>query len=221
MEPKKYIVVATIGFTIDFVMRRVSDLGRENVSRIIAVSLDIGDESARKRVEGTFNVISRFLLGMNIQPGLQFIQSGKSAISSCRKILENAVSLSGNEGIVDLFLTGGSRVLVTSMLISALTLERNLAKKVQITSYGESFDTKFIMNVGQISAFISLGETHRQILEEIKKIGKEDFSPSDIIQKLGIPKSTFYKKLDELRESGLITRTNGRWVIAEGILDIL
>jgi CRISPR-associated protein Csa3 len=207
------VLVATIGFTADFVMRRLYDLGRERVSKVVAVSLDVGDESSKRRIEQAYSVLSGFLAGIGLRSGLEWIRYGSGMISSGRDVILRALGEAGEEGTVDLFLTGGPRILVTVMTLSALTLPQEEASRVFITSYGEAFDARLSLNVGTIIALINnvIGRrVESSILREIRsRAGKNGVQPSELLEALGLPRSTLYKKLRELEEAGLIRRVEG------------
>ncbi len=215
------ILVATVGFTADFVMRRLYDLGRERVTKVIAVSLDVGDESSKRRVEQAYNVLSGFLAGIGLRSELEWIRYGSGMIFSGREILIRALRSSEAEDKVDLFLTGGPRILIATMIISALTLPPDLASRVTLTSYGEAFDAKLILNVKTITSFISnvIGrKAEMLILSEIRsKGGKKGVQSSELLGSLGIPRSTLYKKLKELEEAGLIEKGREGWILSEGV----
>lgn len=212
---EKYNIVATIGFTSDFILRRVFDLGKEKVNEIIPVALET-DKDSKDRIEKTFSSIEAVIkaLGIKLHP-LEFIKLD-DGISKGREILIKA----SKEHPIDLFLTGGPRILITIMILSALTLPRYIVERVNITSYGEAFEGKLSINAGKITSFISLDEIDKKILTSLKDLEGESekgVSGLKIVKHTRIPKSTVYKKLNDLREKGLIKSINREWKLEEDI----
>ncbi|MBP1357997.1 MAG: hypothetical protein JZD40_05880 [Sulfolobus sp.] len=212
----KYTIIATIGFTSDFLLRRVFDLGKDSVNEIIPIALET-DTDSKTRIEKAFTNIENVLktVGVNIHP-LEFIKI-ENGIARAREILIRASS----DSTVDLFLTGGPRILITITIISALTLPSDLSKRIRITTYGEAFEGKFSINVGTITSFLSLDDLDRKILNTIKNFGSEKVSGLKIVKYLREPKSTVYKKLRDLEEKSLVKSTEKGWKLEDDVKKLL
>ena len=211
------VVVASVGFTTDFVMRRLYTLRGHKVSRVVAVALDAGDKRARNRVVQAYSVLSGFLRGIGVDSRLEWVSYGRGMIGEARSILARAVSESGR-GFVDLFLTGGLRILVVTLLLAALTLPESLASRVQVTSYGEAFDATLSVNAGHVRKILGLRSQELELLRRIaERSAAGPVRGTELMEVMDMPKSTIYKKLSELEDAGLITRKGEGWVIAEGL----
>ncbi|MBP1357540.1 MAG: CRISPR locus-related DNA-binding protein [Sulfolobus sp.] len=213
---EKFKIVATIGFTSDFILRRVFDLGKDKVVEVIPVALDT-DKDSRTRIEKAFINIENVLKTLDIKiHHLEFIKL-EEAIPRGREILLRAT----DEYLVDLFLTGGPRILTTIMLLSALTLPESVASKVKITSYGEAFEGKISLSADVIISYIKLEEADKKILLGIKNLGKERVSGSELISALSMSKSTVYKKLRELEGKGLVKNIDRDWGLNEDLKQVV
>jgi len=212
------ILIATIGFTIDFIARRVADLGRSRVKHVIAVGLQ-ADEQAWIRVEQAFKLLSSYLAGIGVSSELRHVAADKHLVRRLRDTLAYAAGLAGAEDVVEAFITGGPRILGLALTIAALTSSSDVRRKVKITAYGENFEATLEVPVAKVASIISLEPTARQLFFEIAQIGEAD--ARTLMTLLGLPKSTLYKKLRELESVGLIRRSNGRWIVHSDVENLI
>jgi len=203
-EPRR-VLVATIGFTADFVLRRISDEGRTAYSRVVAVALDSGDRVARQRVEATFNMLASLLRNLQIESELRFIKPEK-AVAQGKDVLNHALKHAGSNGTVEVYLTGGPRIAVAALTLAAILYEADLGApgRIMIVSYGEAFESRLHVDAATVVKLVLIsGDAQaRAILEELRRSGT--LTPQDLLKRTGMPRSTLYKKLNDLKNMGLI-----------------
>ncbi len=213
------VLVATIGFTVDFVMRRVADLGRGSVSRVIALGIHVGDEAAWRRVEQAFKLLSGYLSGLGIDSELARVRLGPGMVRSIRDALARASSLAGPDGTVEAYLTGGPRILVAATIIAAMTSTPEVRDRLRIVVYGEGFEGALNLQVGPIVEYLKLRGGEARIIEEIARLGEA--TAAQLLGVLGVKRSTLYKKLAELEARGLLRRDGRGWRVHETLEAIL
>ncbi len=213
------VVVASIGFSADLIMRRIA---RGGVRELIAVGLDAGD-NAVERVESTFNLLKVYLNSMRIPSELRIIKLRGGGepwfpIAEARNIIAEALARSGGEG-VELLLSGGPRMLVVGLLAAALSMRKDEANRIKVLVYGEGFPGRLELRLGPLASLLCLSPRDRALLELIAAGYRET---SVLLEKSGLPRSTLFKKLNELERLGLIRRDGrGLWTLDEGLERLL
>ena len=215
----RVVLVASIGFTVDFVMRRIADLGRGGVSRVIAIGLRTQDEGSWRRVEEAFNLLSHYLKSLGIESELREARVGHGMVRSLRDALARASSLAGMDGIVEVYLTGGPRILIVALTIASLTSSPSVREKLRIVVYGEGFEGSLEIPVEPLARLLTLDEDSSRILSEIARLGSVD--AKSLMQILDIKRSTLYKKLKDMTEHGLVVNDSGAWRIHRSIEEII
>jgi CRISPR locus-related DNA-binding protein len=215
----RVVLVASIGFKIDFIAKRVADLGRELVKYVIAVGLKTDDEAAWRRVEAAFKLLSSYLSGLGIGSELRSIDSRGALVRKLRDVLAYAYGLAEGNSVVEVFLTGGPRLLGLAFTIAALTLDDEIRRSVRLVAYGEAFESSLVVPVGRLASLLRLDDTSLKVLLELARAGEVD--AKTLLTLLGIPRSTLYKKLRELERAGLVERRDGRWSIHPDVVGIL
>lgn len=214
----RYVIMASMGFSADFVLRRVTDVqSLRRVDYVVAVGLDAGD-GLWSRVEQTFSILRHYLTGVGIGSELRRIRLSPRIIREARDEIVYGVSLSGDDGSLELFLTGGPRMLIVSLMVAAYMLDERLIDRVRIVSYGEGFPGSVNIGLRQLRALSLLDEKSRRILESIRS-GVSDVKR--LTEIVGLPRSTLYLKLDELRALGLIYNSRGKWFIQEDVENLV
>ena len=204
------VAAATVGFTMDFTFRRLQRLGNR-VVKLHAIALDTGDTQARKRVEATFQGIRAFLLRLNppIDSELHWV-SHRRPVAGAREAILSALRDAGGDGIVDLNLTGGPRVLVVASLLAALTVPGGLAERINVYVEGESFESSLEFNAAsarRLAAILDDEDTPEyKIIMYITGRGEEGATAAAIEAATGLSKSTVYEKLARLVKSGILER---------------
>ncbi|GAB6148789.1 hypothetical protein [Stetteria hydrogenophila] len=201
------VLVASLGFTVDFVLRRVADLGRGGVSRLLGVAL-YTDEGAWRRVEASFALLKRYLEGVGVGAELHRVTVG-GLVREARDALARAYSLAGGDGVVEVFITGGPRILGAALAVAALTSSREVRDRLVLTAYGEGFEARLEVEVGRLARLLCLDEQSQAILRELAGLGEA--RAEELRLRLGLKRSTLYKKLKDLQEAGLAESAGGRW----------
>lgn len=190
-------IVAPIGFTMDFVLRRVLALGRDHVAGVVLVSLDVGGESSRRRVESTVKSLEAILSPQGVVVEHRILRPGHDLVARARDAIARARSLSPT-GDVELYLTGGPRMLVVALLLASLTGE-----PARVVVEGEAFDAVLQVETVVIQRLQCLDEASKRILAAVMRGAT---TPKEVVAATGLPRSTVYKKLRDLEEAGLIRR---------------
>ncbi len=190
-------IVAPIGFTMDFVLRRVLALGSRRVAGVVLVSLDAGGESSKRRVESTVKSLEAILAQQGVIVEHRSLRPGHDLIPRARDAIARARSLSP-EGDVELYLTGGPRMLVVALLLASLTGE-----PARVVVEGEAFDAVLQFETSIVQRLQCLDETSKRILAAVLRGAT---TPKEVQAATGLPRSTVYKKLRDLEEAGLIRR---------------
>lgn len=209
----RYVVLASIGFSADFVLRRISDIrGVEGPSLVIAVGLDVGD-GQWDRVERTFLVLRHYLASIGLESRLLRIRLSSDIVRECRDAIIEALAKAG-QGVVELFLSGGPRLLVVSLLSAAFTLEDRYVDRVRVVSYGEGFPGSVAYRLSILRALSRLDPVEISILRAIRE---ERRRVGDLLEVLDIPRSTLYLKINKLIKMGLVRRVGSELVLQEGL----
>lgn len=210
--------MASIGFSADFVLRRITDVqSRRRVDHVLAVGLDAGD-GLWSRVEQTFSILRHYLTGVGISSELRKIRLSHRMIKDARDEIAYGVSLVGDNGILELFLSGGPRMLIVSLMTAAYSLDERLVDRIRIVSYGEGFPGSVEIGLRQLRVLSTLDSKSKRILELIRNGVNE---VKDLIKMLDMSRSTLYLKLDELRAMGLIYNSRGKWYVREELENLI
>ncbi|MCE4602528.1 MAG: CRISPR-associated CARF protein Csa3 [Desulfurococcales archaeon] len=195
-------MIATLGFGIDFIVRRLADLRGESVSRIVVVGL-YTDKSSWQRIEQTYSILAAYLTGQGIGSRLERIDLHKGGlVRQARDIIARTMAESSDD-LIELYLTGGPRILLATFYTAALTLSRVWAERIRISVYGEGFPASLTVETSVLLVLASIDEVSRRILEYIRD-GYNNVH--NLRAALGLPRSTLYKKLKDLEDLGLIVR---------------
>lgn len=209
------VLVASLGFTVDFAIRRVTDLGRGGIGRFMGVGLHTGDEDAWRRVEEAYKLLSHYLTSLGIPSELRRVRLGPSMVREARDALARAGSLAGPDGLVEVYVTGGPRVLTTALLVAALTSAPEVRDRVVVTAYGEGFRADFQLRVGPLVRLLRLDDDSRRIVDALAASG--GMRAEELREALGMKRSTLYKRLRELSLAGLVRSEEGRWRVHEDL----
>jgi CRISPR-associated protein Csa3 len=213
LNRKEYVILASIGFSADFVLRRVSDIrGVEGPSLVVAVGLDVGD-GQWERVERTFLVLKHYLASIGVNSRLVRVGLSSNIIRECKDAILEALTDAG-QGIVELFLSGGPRILLVSLLSAAFILEEKYIDRIRIVSYGEGFPGSVAFRLSVLRLLSRLDDDEIKILKAIRNGHKR---VRDLLEILDMPRSTLYLKINKLIRNGLVKRVKGDLVLQEGL----
>ncbi len=213
------VLLATLGFGIDFVVRRLRDIHAEGerVSKILAVGLWT-DEATWARIDQAYSILRSYLQSLGIDSELLRIDLGKaSLVREAVKAIAKALAVAGREEIVELYLTGGPRILLAAFYTAAL-LSPEWSDRLRVVVYGEGFQASLRVSLGVLRGLIELDQASLKILRVVKEKGG---SISTLLAETGLPRSTLYKKLGELEKRGLVVKTGrGEIDLASEIKDL-
>ena len=213
------VLVASLGFTVDFAVRRVADLGRKKVRYFIGVGLHTGDTAIWSRVEEAFKLLSHYLISLGIPSELRTVRLGRPMVREARDALARASSLAGPDGLIEVYVTGGPRILTTTLVIAALTSTPEVRDRCVITAYGEGFKANFQIHVGALAKLLSLEEESFRIVSTLARLGGA--RAEELRRILGMKRSTLYKRLKELSSMGLIRSDAGLWKVQEALEQLI
>lgn len=210
------ILVATLGFDADLVLRRIREI--RSPKRLICFALKV-DEQNFKRVESAFELIRFISEKMGFPSELKPFTAESGLIRSIKVELERLAF----QDDVELNLTGGPRILIVASLIAALLLPENIAKGIYVRIAGERFEAELKTRLTILKALTSLDNDEREILELITE--KEQATVTEIAKDINIPKSTVYKKVRKIAEKSLVElinrHTGEKYTVSRELLDLL
>lgn len=205
------ILVASFGFDIDFVVRRLSV---KKYSEIVLLAVRTEGFS---RIEKSYYALAHICATAGIECKLVPLQLS-GLIRSIYSILLEKLSRSSDTQI-DLYLTGGPRMLVISSLLASLLLPNVLAERVSIVVEGEGFDYSWSTRADKLIALLHLDRRSREVLMAVATLGKATLS--EVSNKTNIPKATAYRRLKELEEKKIICQRDELYELCEDFKYIL
>ncbi|MCE4624519.1 MAG: hypothetical protein F7C35_01460 [Desulfurococcales archaeon] len=196
-------VIASLGFGIDFIVRRLADLKDEQITKIVAVGL-YTDGTSWRRVEQTYSILTAYLRSQGIDSSLERLDIKRGRlVAQAREVIAKTLAEAGKDEIIELHLTGGPRLLLAAFYTAALTLADEWAKRLRLSVYGEGFPGSLTVEMSKLVVLIGLDKTSRRILDFIRD-GYNDIN--SLIVATSLPRSTLYKKVKDLEKLGLIVR---------------
>ncbi len=196
-------IVASLGFDVDFILRRLRD---GDVERLTCYSVK-SDDQGWSRVAKAFSLVNHYCEAVRLRCRLEGV-SLVSLISEVKSIIER--ELRDCESL-ELFLTGGPRISVVGGLVAALLLSADLMNRVNLVVEGENFAGALRFNVGVLARYMALDEASKSIVKaavEPKKI-------LEIIKITELPRATVYRKVERLVEVKLLEVVEKDMYIAE------
>ncbi|ABM80503.1 helix-turn-helix domain-containing protein [Hyperthermus butylicus] len=195
------VVVSTLGFDEKFALRA---LIAHRPRRFYAVAL-YTNEDAWRRILKAFSQLKLVASQLGVEAELVRIDyrgEGLSVLAGKIKMLLEGYAENADRLV--LVLTGGPRILVSAALVAAIALPRRLAERIAVRLEGEGFEAVIVEPLLNIVP-VPLDDTARRIVRLLLQALLEGrgVGPTEVSQELGIPKSTAYKKLQELVAMGL------------------
>ncbi|NPA96597.1 MAG: hypothetical protein GXO32_03225, partial [Crenarchaeota archaeon] len=162
------------------------------------------DPPTWQRIEQTYHILSTYLKSQGIEASLEKLSIEKgSLIPQARSIIETVLADHPRTPI-ELYLTGGPRILLASFYTATLTIPDENIERIRITVYGEGFPASITVEIGRLLILARLDEKSREILELIRDGYNRIES---LLTRSNLPRSTLYKKLKDLENLGLIIKT--------------
>jgi len=193
-------LVATFGFDIDFVLRRIS--GRE-YGKIILLSLKTPE--GEKRVEKAYTTLKTVCISMGVDCALEWLEKNGFV-----RTIYSILSREAGEASVELYLTGGPRVLVVSALTAALMLSDRHAEKINIVVEGEAFEKTWEAPLKTLKKLVALDEKSREVVMHTAVLRRT--SLAELSRKLGLPKPTVLRRLRELVDKGVVCKIGDEYL---------
>lgn len=206
------VIVATLGFDADFALRRLSK-GAPRRALFLALKVD---EVSWARVLSAFKLIETFCSYSRVECLLEPIGTSRP-IAEVYSILRREVE--GCESL-ELFLTGGPRVMVVSALVAALLLPQEYSRKVKAVIEGEGFEARVEVDIGMLQKLLSLGDPERRILVALLEYERGLTAPK-VATVANIPRTSAYRKLNLLKSLNLVEEVNGRYRLSESVRTFL
>jgi len=204
-------IIAPLGFDIRPVIRAMMDSGFADLK---GVYLIVPKGEKDQRVETALSEVKKVaqLGGLNELKKVEVDYSDFfQAILSIRKLIDS-ISISGEKIIVSL--GGGMRVLVTEVLIACIIANEAQRKMLEVFIYPESGEgTRVSFVVQDVITISNLHEEEFRLLNVIKEMRYG--SITSISERLKIPKSTAWKKINSLVEMGLVRPERRKYVLTE------
>ncbi|MDW8082667.1 MAG: hypothetical protein RMI56_02595 [Sulfolobales archaeon] len=209
-------VIATLGFDVDFILRRLSR--SPQVSKLVCVGLKLkSDERSWVRVEQAFKLIDFYCRTSQLNCRLEPVSSEATA-REVRSIIER--ELREECETVELYLTGGPRIAIVSTLLASLTLPDDLVDRVTAVVEGEAFEARIEIPTGTLRRILHLSDLDRRILVEASK---SPVKPSELSRTLGVHKPAVYRRSEALAAMGLLKKTSSterEYVSSETVLKL-
>jgi len=193
-------IVAVLGFDERHVVRSILRLGFRNVDSIQLIVPD-KQEMDRRTVEA-INRIRKLANAAAVSRGETHkvdYEDFDKAVLQIADILAS-VTLGGSNTVLSL--GGGMRVLVIEAYTAVLSMPEELRKYVKIVIDFETGE-RYVEVKPHIPSYRLLSKDEILILKEAEK---GEATPTKISKKLGIPKSSAWKKLAQMVKEGLLTK---------------
>jgi len=204
-------VIAPLGFDAKPIIKAMMDLGFADLKEVYLI---LPKEEKDQRVETALSEVQKIAqLG-----GLKELKKVEveyndffQAILSIRKLIDS-ISISGEKIIVSL--GGGMRVLDIEVLIACLIAADFQRKRLEVFIYPESGEgTRVSFTVQDVVTISDLYQAEFELLNVIKEMRYG--SITSISEKLKIPKSTAWKRINKLVEMGLVREEKRKYVLTE------
>lgn len=208
-EVEARTLVATFGFDIDFVVRRIT-ARRYSQVRLLSLKTREGEE----RVAKAFHALKAICISMRIDCTLEGLEAS-GIIRAVYTILKNA----SQKGPVDLYLTGGPRILVVSALVAALMLGEDESSRIQVAVEGEAFEHSWEPKLSLLKQLLSMDDRDRDIVLSLRTLGRA--SLAELARQAGIPKSTVFKRLRRLMANGIVCGEGDVYLLCKEVYDLL
>ena len=193
-------IVAVLGFDERHVVRSILRLGFRNVDSIQLIVPD-KQEMDRRTVEAINRIrkLANAAAVSRVETHKVDYEDFDKAVLQIADILAS-VTLGGSNTVLSL--GGGMRVLVIEAYTAVLSMPEELRKYVKIVIDFETGEG-YVEVKPHIPSYRLLSKDEILILKEAEK---GEATPTEISKKLGIPKSSAWKKLAQMVKEGLLTK---------------
>jgi CRISPR-associated protein Csa3 len=206
------ILIATLGFDADLILRRLTRHGGYRAIKCLGLRVD---EASFRRVENAFSTVKFVTERLNTQAELRAFEPGRGLVRGITAEIEKEAA----KDLVEVYLSGGPRLLIVATLIATLLVDPLFLENITIVVEGEGFEGEIKSRADRLKKLIGLSGEEIDIIKYTA--GKDAVKPLNLVKDLKIPKATAYKKLRKLATEGFLEEKNGEYILKQLFLDIL
>jgi len=206
-----YVVISSFGFDVDFLLRRIS---KGKPDRVVCIGLYV-DEGGWARVEKAFTLLNHYCLSSSLSCHLEKVSLEK-LMESIRSILTREAS---NATKVELFLTGGPRIVVVASLIVALTLPSDTLEKIKVVVEGETFDATYGVDLKSLTRFLRLDKREKDIIAKLLE-HEAGLKVTELSRETRLPRASVYRIVERLMNLGLVIEENDKLLVSNSLRDL-
>jgi CRISPR-associated protein Csa3 len=203
-------LIASFGFDVDFILRRMATV--KSYGRVVLLAIQT---SGFERVMKAYSTLSLVCTSLKKECVLEPIKPGEDIMRPISSILKREVE----RAYVDVYLTGGPRILVAALLLSLLTLPKELASKTKVIIEGEGFDCYMELNVALLQEVLRLDTRDKLILQTL--VIHSPLTLGELAEMINLPRSTTYRRLEELMIKKLVEKTESGTYRVKNYLQVI
>ena len=207
----KQIYIFTLGFTPEFVLKPLFEAGvSEDVYIIILYTL-VGDEYSKKRVRDAISYIEKLsreggfidrVFFQQVSLGNTFYDLVYEVALALTKMLRDAEIRRGDIEGVDVWLTGGMRIMVTATLVACKMLFEYMKIPVTFHVWSEDGTYKYTFDLQLLDTNLrEVSKARMEILKKIVSLGKCTYEE---LVNTKQKESTIRKLVEFLRKDNLV-----------------
>jgi len=199
-EGRPRLVACPLGFDERFVVRAIIQLrlgleGQDVLALFLPLEGDPRGLEALNRVEQMVGNYNLNLLLRSEEVDIDDFWEGAGQVRRCLEVLVDELAPSK----LHVVLGGGMRILSLQVLMGALAL--GLSGDVLV--YREDLKGSVAFSLNALRTLRRPSDEHIKVLEAVRR--KPGLSFSELAREISMPKATLHKRLQELKNMGLIT----------------
>lgn len=207
------VVLTTVGFSVDLIIRSLLKIGLDKGDVIGLVYSLSGSDRDRKRVEDTVRAIKNIVnkTGIICQ---DIVITGTDFVRDVNIIIDTLKTLRNDNKSIIASLVGGMRIAIIEVLASLMLYKRLICPEAEIKLHIMREDG--IYDIVLPLEAIDLPDLGKRELEALKILGKNKLlnrTRSELVnflsKNMNITVSMAYKILHRLKKEGLLQITNG------------
>jgi CRISPR locus-related DNA-binding protein len=203
----KKLVVSSIGFDVNLVVRSLLKVGITPSDVVVLVYSLTGDDISKKRVSEAVSTMKGLLRGAGVEvvdcevTGMDFFEDVKRVINILKKLGPSEVIAS---------LVGGMRMTLFAILFAIELITRSTKIKALIHLMREDGLYDITLKAPLVS---KLGRSEARVLRLMKELGLSNTRRADAVKKLSevmkVGEMAVRKVLESLERKGLISASDG------------
>ena len=202
------VLIATLGFDERHVIRSLLRIGYRDISKIYLLIPSWDIDSRTRRAIDEITKIS-VVAGLSREDVVITKINILDIYDSVRDIIKLLHELLNSHDHIYLSLGGGLRILILETFLSIMLLDRSLRKRIDILIDVESRDKYIVLNTAIPIHYIP-SEVEQAVLKEL--IGNP-LSFGELLDRLGVPRTTLWKALNKLQKQDLIIQKDAKYHI--------